>query len=76
MQRGQVAEADEHLGIAADRGHVQPVDDALRAVSAAGAEHAANAGVPERGVEVGQPIRIRAGQIAELVVDVVAVFDE
>ena len=50
------------------------VDDALDPVAAAGAQHAADLGVAQGKVEVGQPVRIGAGEVARTRVHVGAVI--
>ena len=55
------------LRIGAYRVDVEPVDDALGAVAAAGADHAAHRRVAQRRVEAGEPGVVRSGQVAAAV---------
>ena len=50
---------DHHLGIGPHRRHVEAVHDALHAVAAPGAQHAAHLRVAQRQVQVGQPVVVR-----------------
>lgn len=71
VQGGAVAEAEEHLRPGGPhRVPVEEVDHALGAVAAARADHRVDARVAPGALEVGRPLGVGAGQVAQLAVPV------
>ena len=70
LQRGDVREPDHQFRIGAYRGHVQHVDDALRAVAAPGADQRPYRRVAQGRVERGEPLVVGTGEVSVPGVDV------
>jgi hypothetical protein len=70
MQGGNVAEANEHLGMTVDDVEVDLLQEPGRTVAAPGTPHGRGFRVGERGHEFSSAGRIVAGEVAELAVDV------
>ena len=75
LDGGDVGEADHELRVRPDGVEVEPVDDALRSVTAPGADDSADRAVAQGRVEARQPLRVGAAEEAVLRVDVGAELD-
>jgi len=63
-QRGDIAVADDDLGVAADGVEVEVRQQAAAAPAAADRQHRADRRVPEEGVDIGCAILVLAGQVS------------
>ena len=64
MQRRDVGEADERLRSARERGVVERVEEAHRAVAAARAPDRVDLRIAQRAIEVAQSFLVAAGEVA------------